>query len=376
MLKVGCNHNTDSRIWNYPVIFPDLLESLTQPENKSKLPYYPEFNCRLTTDITGVRSQTDVSWLINKLYGKNHWCANYLNSLCLADHEFLRHLSEQTPAYLHYVCLVHLAWRKNDTAIHPIYKQAQLLRTTNQKTLLSLLYSPYPLGLLNVLPKLGANTFTKNDYLRLIKLLRDPEKSPYILHVKSIKPYQLQWLEDFPSELHWRVLYSVKKTQNYAALKYLVKVIQKLDKSRYADALISLKRIKTLSQLENWFRRHTQSLPFPQPPWNGNDWIVPIRTVKALREAALKYRNCLYDYPRQVLLGEYYFYEVKNGPAIVAIVRDPIIGWRISEINGIDNQEPDENLVTRIERAFADVNFSVEKLNDIDRLWDGNFSMW
>ncbi len=278
---------------------------------------------------------------------------------------------------MHYLCLARLAWQKHDAETIPISKQAQLLRTTNQKRRLSSLYHPCPPGLLNVLPKLGNTTLTKNDYLRLIRILRDPNKSPYIAHVKSIKPYQLQWLEDFPSELlHWRVLHSIKKAQNYAALKYLIKVIKKLDKPNHADVLISLKRIKTLLQLESWFRRHTQTLSFPLPPWEGNDWIVPIRTVKALRDAAHKYRNCLYDYPRQVLLGQYYFYEVKSGPAIVAIVRDPIIGWRISEINGIDNKEPDEILVMDIERAFAATNLSVEKLEEIDRLWDANSTVW
>jgi hypothetical protein len=336
---------------------------------------YPVMDCQLTSEIKlGVNSAEKTNWLIAKLFGKNHWCESYVASLCHVDPGFLQHVSDQTSDYLHYLCLVRMAWKYsgNDSDEKLMEYQAGLLRSSNKKSLLSALYDPFPPGLLNIFPKLGNEPLTQKDYLRLIKHLRDDNKRGFLAHIQRIKPYHLQWLDDFPTDLlHWRVLNSVTKSRNYGNLRYLIKVLERMRESgNYTETLISIRRVRTLEQLENWFRHHTQTLPFPPPPWKGNDWIIPITSVIALKQAGLKYQNCVYQYSRQVLLGYNYFYETRDGEAIVSLIKDPLLGWRIEQINGFNNKIPEQSIITKIEVAFNSADIQTEILEDREDLWD------
>ena len=358
---------------NVLTIKPPSLASDADKTIQYPLPnhHYQQVECQLTTVITGVRTRQPSRWFMQQLLGGNHWCASWLEELCEADGNFLLHWREQHAAYVHFLCLVRLAWLSNNTTLD-IAEQAILLQQRSQKSLLRELYHPYPIGLLQTLSKLGQKALTKKQYALLLQLQGNPNKCAYLAHASRIKTYHLQWLDDFPTDLlNWRVLCSIHKSHHYAKLNYLVLLIKNLAASNpETDALQSVKQLKSLSQLAHWFRRHVNSLPFPAPPWKGNDWLKPIRSASALKCASRDFQNCITDYTREVLLGHYYFYQSMRGPAVVLLIRDPLLGWHLHEINGVKNQAPNAVITDAIEMAFREAEFPTDQTLNPEALWD------
>ena len=70
---------------------------------------YALVDCQLSTETRGVRTQPQTSWFIRRLYGKDLWCASWLDALCEIDERFLLHLCDQKQSYIHYLCQL-LLW--------------------------------------------------------------------------------------------------------------------------------------------------------------------------------------------------------------------------------------------------------------------------
>ncbi len=337
--------------------------------NGAKTVNYTNIDCQLTTMIMGVRVH---NWFIPKLYGSDLWCRDWLEDLCLADPNFLQHLSEQKEGYIHYLCLVRMAWLEKRTPLSSV-AQARLLQQHTQKSLLQTLYPSYPNGLLKVLTKFGPIPLSKKYYRLLLTLQRDESACRFLSHAKHLRAYHLRWLEEFPhGVLPISMLHSFKTASQYRTFKTIITVIKALQKNdEHAPTFNSLKRLKTLSQLVNWYQRYVQTLDFPAPPWPGNEWIKPITSSRALKKASKEFQNCIYDYVRSVLLGHAYFYQCSRCPTIVAIKRDPLIGWHIHEINGPKNDKPHVDVVEEIELTFRKADFSTEPDADMELLWVG-----
>lgn len=143
----------------------------------------------------------------------------------------------------------------------------------------------------------------------------------------------------------------------------------------HSEVLKSIRRIKTLKELTSWLQHHVMSMAFPPPPWTGNDWIKPVVSVTALKEASLRFKNCSYGYKRSVLLGNYYFYISDRGPAIIGVELDPIVGWRIDDITGPHNQKPDKSVLEEIRPALA-AEFCDDNMASPCELWDDDAGMF
>ena len=310
-------------------------------------------------------------WVIERFFGGRHWCNRWVSELCASDPAFLTHLSEQREGYIHYLCLVRLAWRKKQVQLS-IAEQALVLRQSTQKSLLHSLYHPCPEGLLKTLTKLGHIPLSRKYYQLLIALLGKVETRAYLAHSSRVRAYHLRWLNDFPTDLlQISVLRSIKNASDYRMLQSIEAVLRVLQKDpKHASKFDAVKRLKTLSQLENWIQRFVLTLTFPPAPWSGNNEIQPITTAKALKATAHMFSNCIYGYVRSVLLGYRYLYICERGPVVIALKRDPLLNWHIEEINGVNNTKPDDNIVDDIERAFSEAHFSTRLDNSLDALWD------
>ncbi len=275
---------------------------------------YTLSDCQLSTAIDGVRTQTSDYWLLQQLYGHDLWCARWLNALSRADRRFLSHLGEQTECYIHYLCLVRLAWKELGTQLS-VAEQSRLLQRRSQKSMLNSLYQPYPDDLLKTISKLGHIPLSKNYYRLLVELQRNEKTRTYLAHATRVRSYHLRWLNEFPFDLlDISVLRSIKKASQYRMLLSIVTVLRVVERDQNQLAILdAVKRLKTLSQIEHWFQRFVQTLTFPSPPWPGNDYIKPISSAKALKSIANKFNNCIYEYVRSVLLGYKYFYVCERG---------------------------------------------------------------
>ena len=333
---------------------------------------YVHSNCRLTTTIQGVCSSSEGSWMMQNLFGIGHWVVNWIDDLCRIDPLFLLHMREQASAYIHYLCLIRLAWRQADEE-PMIIEQARLLRQKQQRSLLNELYTPYPTGLLKVISKLDDRPLSKGDYRRLLKALEHPASRLFLAHASTIKTYHLQWLQDFPHEyFHWHILNTIEQASNYQQLRFMAEATAKFPESNLStQQRYSLKQLKTFDQLRHWFQRQLLKITFPPPPWCGNESIQPVTTMKALKQAAYRFQNCIFEYGRAVMAGQRYFYVSDKGPAVISLIKDPLIGWRIEEINGINNVSLGEDSITSITDHFAEAELHQHPISFDTSIDDG-----
>lgn len=317
-------------------------------------------------------------WILDRLFGPHHWCTAWVKTLCAADPAFFRHLSEQTASYVHFIALIQLAHMNAGTCS---YKSAQsvarMLRCNTRNALLRQYFPQQsPARLLKVLDKLGQRPLTRNDYRRLIKVISNPSAQQFLSHARRIKPYHLKWLETFPHDLlHWQLLNSVKKASEYRQLHYICLAVKALEREDdWAQQRTSLRRLKTFSQLQHWFRRHLLSVSFPEPPWEGTEEIQPIRTMRDLQRAGRRFHNCIFEYGHAVLAHQRYFYITERGPVVIALLRDPLIGWYVEEINGIGNQSPAREVQDWLWQSLTEAGLRVHPLGDeapcMDAAWE------
>ncbi len=101
-------------------------------------------------------------WLVERLFGKRHWACQWVIELCEADPQFLLHLVDQPPEYVHFICLVRLAAVKRFADDGDKLEWAVFIRTHNKKSVMGTLYPDFSAGVLGVLPKLQKSRWTRN----------------------------------------------------------------------------------------------------------------------------------------------------------------------------------------------------------------------
>lgn len=310
-------------------------------------------------------------WVIERLFGEQHWCSQWVSELCTADARFMLHLAEQTPYYVHVLALVRLGMLSQPVESDlPIVEQARLIQIQTRRSLLAIFHPTAPPSLLNVLPKLGEAPLTKASYRRLLTLIQDPAAREFLSYKRKITHWELRFLEDFPRDLlHWRLLCSFENGHEYQQLKYMGLVIgREFYAGLSTEQRIALKRIKTLSELKNWFKRRLLNITFPDPPWHGNDHIRPIRTMRELQHVARQFRNCILGHACSVIMGRMYFYLSERGPVVISLGCDPFLGWGLQQIKGIANEHPSTDLVGEITKAFTSANLDAHSLRRETRL--------
>jgi hypothetical protein len=134
-----------------------------------------------------------------------------------------------------------------------------------------------------------------------------------------------------------------------------------------------LGRMKTLS---GWLCAVLAKAELPRPPWPGSATIVPLETVAAIRAAGRELRNCLAEHEHWLaaLFGQRCYYRVdgRNGPAIVALEFDALLGtWRLECWHGPGNAALKPAAARHIRMAFAAAGISYFGQWPRSRVFDG-----
>lgn len=85
------------------------------------------------------------------------------------------------------------------------------------------------------------------------------------------------------------------------------------------------------------------------PPIPGTNWLHPIATIPAVKDAARRFENCLVGRIPMLLAGAGAYYEVIGPePAIVELVRNTHGLWRPGEIRGVGNAAVSPEVMARV----------------------------
>ncbi|HEY3812889.1 MAG TPA: hypothetical protein VGL66_06655 [Caulobacteraceae bacterium] len=190
-----------------------------------------------------------------------------------------------------------------------------------------------PPGLRRALGRLGERAWSPEDYNKLVALLDTLASAKAIRHAGTITPSQVRALTLLPPTLLRGRTGGLKLAEHQAVL--LKETYDVIRQTRGEDdAEQALVRWSKAASVKGLFETALDDLypELPAPPFPGTARLRAITTKAGVREAALRYRNCLRNQMRYATSGESAFYEWTGDPgAVIDITRDPLYGWRLNE---------------------------------------------
>jgi len=284
--------------------------------------------------------------VVENAFGKRHWATGWALELCAADSRFAIHLAEQPRGYAHFLCLIRmaLAERGGDANAR---EEARMLRAGNKRKLLKEVFPACPLGILNLLPKLPRKPLLQDEYRELIRALADARIRKHLMHIKRIKKFDILLANDalnFPAQFRAAAMRSIKDEDEYENFFRVMHAANRLDLNIAEREIIRAVDRLEARDWEDWLMEKVAGMPFPPPPWEGDDNIRPIRSLAELKSAGEKFNNCLRggraqaEYASSVATGDAYFYVCDHAPALIEVKRENFWGWRIDDMNGVKNK--------------------------------------
>lgn len=196
-----------------------------------------------------------------------------------------------------------------------------------------------PVGLKRALEHMGEIAWSRAAYLNLLNLMAHPQVAKVLRHAPNIEAGRIEALAALPRPMldagGGRLGLDLQQARLAAEIYGGLIIRDGEDKAiaacrRWAGAP-SVKDALGLMQDDL-----TPSLP--PAPFVGTARLRPLKSHEEMRDAALRYRNCLRDYVHNAACGDSAFYEWLGEPrAIVEITRDALFGWRLSQARLVDN---------------------------------------
>lgn len=114
--------------------------------------------------------------------------------------------------------------------------------------------------------------------------------------------------------------------------------------------------------------------PFPPPALRDVPGVTYLANARQVKRASKEFRNCLGSFIEAAFQGQQQFYTFKSptspdGAVVFSIYSDMPFGYRLSEIKGVKNVEPPEEVVEELKSLLAAVG--VEERPDADCLIRG-----
>ena len=305
---------------------------------------------------------------VERLFGKRHWATEWVVGLCQSDLHFLLHLIEQTPDYMHFMCLARLAWLEQDG--DDIAGQALFMRTNNKKKIMKLLYPEHANGLLKILLNLKSKPMSKLNYQRMLHLWKDESSRKQMCCIKSIRARDFclfELVKFIPKPFQSiGVIGCIKNDEELQKLLVIIAILRRANIEITQKEMDTTTRSMTnMDQLAKWLVGKIKNLPFPAPPWEGNENIKPIRSSGELKNMADEFRCCINSYRADIVAGRSYFYVFTQPTAIIEIKNDIFYGWAITEIQGVDHVEISTTEQHKIAKEFWGNGFLFPVISNI-----------
>jgi hypothetical protein len=202
-----------------------------------------------------------------------------------------------------------------------------------------------PAGLRRALEQMGESAWPRDAYLTLLDMLAHPQAAKTLRHTRGIDAEQVCALAALPRpmldggggalglDLHQarlaaEVYQGLSVRDGEAAAEA---ACRRWGAAATANDALGLMREAIVPQL-------------PPPPFVGTARLRPLRTQGEMRDASLRYRNCLRERIRAAAWGSSAFYEWLGEPrTVVEIRRDELFGWRLDEARLVDNEAVPES---------------------------------
>jgi hypothetical protein len=233
------------------------------------------------------------------------------------------------------------------------------LMTAKGRNLIEAAYGICPAGLIRALAKCGPQARQRTFYRALVEALtRDDLGAKFIRHSNSLSDDVVLNVAALPTHLQSKPLFEALRTgaicfEDLAHFAWAVAAIER--QSVEGSAAMILRATKPLDAL----KEAIQSLPFPAPPWPGDDLLRPVGSRTQLNCIARLLDNCLAT-PRYVteavsdaLRGRCFFYEwLGREPGLLRFHNVSPLGWILEDGRGVKNAGLSSGTWIEIERSL------------------------
>jgi hypothetical protein len=196
-----------------------------------------------------------------------------------------------------------------------------------------------PAGLKRALEHMGVVAWPRAAYLALLELLAHPQAAKVLRHAENLTVQRTEALTALPRPMldagGGRLGLDLERAQ--LAREIYDALVLRDGEPAAADAARRWGRAPALKDALGLMQQ--DMVPsLPPAPFVGTARLRPLRSEAEMRDAALRYRNCLRDCVASAATGESAFYEWMGEPkAVVEITRDPLFGWRLCQVRLADN---------------------------------------
>lgn len=206
-----------------------------------------------------------------------------------------------------------------------IYTERELLKkliNSKQRKILEWAFIAPTEEMRKLLSKIEFESITRNQLVNTCRFISKHmnENTPLkklLLHIKTININMISLLSYYAElslKLKPETIIELTESEGFEEnIKILENIRLRSKKVNIKfpniDTIENLKELDKTNQLDYKKKKEAMSR-FPEPPFEGSDQIVPLRTVKEQISWSKIQNNCIRDYTHSVKIGRAYFYKI------------------------------------------------------------------
>ncbi len=216
-----------------------------------------------------------------------------------------------------------------------------------------------PRTVIKLLGKLEDYPWRPAEYRRLLHMVRpDAVELKALRHMAQISPLMLEALERLPAALRSpEVLRFIQTPWEAQLINDAVTLTGRGSRDPDAAGRRFVERLARSSNREQFFALALRSVkPDQLPvPIEETGRLRPLRSTYAVKSAARRFRNCLNSCVSRAMFERSAFLEwVGDEPAVMELVHDGALGWRLEELQGVGNQSLSKSTERAIHAALRE----------------------
>jgi hypothetical protein len=236
------------------------------------------------------------------------------------------------------------------------------LFTTSRRALLREFAPHAAPAILNMLGRMDGKIWRPTTYRKLAVLTQNKASLNWLKHCQRLSRKHVFWLSRLPEQYQVpAVMDRLSLGDRVDELCFAIEVVKRIRTDLSEKEIMRTLEQANKQSLRGWVSRHYTHLCFPPCPWEGNEFLKPLKNFKALQKTALEFKNCLRSYLNRVLQGNSFFYRMEKdgkGIAVVEIYNLAGIGWVVNDCSGHKNANVSAAIKRELTLAFQEAGIT------------------
>lgn len=281
---------------------------------------------------------------MSELKGPFGWMTPAIAAMSRADPEFWRHVVHMDRAATHTLGLILSHCDTGRWQAHEWRSLAHALQFAPRKALAGTFAPAMPVPCVKLLPKLRGSSWRAASYRRLSRLYGETHARKWLVHARAITRRDLLVLECLPRSFRMETaVRHGRRRADLGELLYTIAVARRV-RTDLTDRQIAraIEQSGAAFKPQEFQEQMVKHARFPDPPWDGDGMLVPVRCYSDLEAAGRAFRNCLEGYLFSILERYSAIYVYWSGDRAVGVVElrpNAVFGWELGQARGPRNNK-------------------------------------